>query len=785
MMLRRCRIVIALSLWGLAGLLDAKTLTWCGQSWTIKNGSGLGPGPNNWSDSTNNVWVDSNGYLHLKICKVGSLWYCAEITSENSFTYGEYRFRVASEYDKYCTNVVGGLFTYLDDTNEIDIEFTRAWTGTNNANFATQPADRVGNHLYYYSQFTEGNYSSHRFRWETNSIFFQSYYGHADPPPATNLTIATWTYTGGDIPEDSSEKLHLNMWLFKGRAPTATQYLELVVHDFQFIPSTNSIPTQHVSDVFYDDFNDSGYADQWNANNDPALSVQTNGNLRVKTDNYGDDQSGLVTQNRLNWRGSSGCVFQARINAVDVIKTNSMTRTDVKTLLAAVSDGRFRGTLYFATNSAALLGSYVGVSNQYRLQFLTKMSNAASLGTERFSGTITNIKNHLALGPITVGFLIDSNRFQVFARDASGVDLPMQGGLSNGIGYHYLHSSFTSAWWAVGALNQTNGIAYVYYDETSIYITNALPWPDPPHVNSNVVVIGSGTDTRRNPVNALFEKERLQVLYLAGEINWTGTLAGLELSISQCPLIPLSNYTIRVQHTTLDAMPENWISNGWTIIYQADTLITNTGWFGFAPTNWFNYNGTNNLLVDFTKRNGTWSDSGFVRFSAGTTARAYEQYIDDDSDPLAWEGQSPLRDGNPPLLFSNYPNIRLTFSADADLDTLPDAWEFARVERLSELSPTGDFDGDGFSDGDEYQAGTEPTNRLSALELDDPAATGAGYVIFWQSASNRTYTLERSESLTVSGGFTGLISRPATPPLNVYTDTPAGGGPFIYRVRLE
>ncbi|MFH0878747.1 MAG: glycoside hydrolase family 16 protein, partial [Lentisphaerota bacterium] len=364
----------------LAVLLPAtapgKTLSWAGQNWNIKNGSGLGPGPNNWSDSTNSVWVDTNGWLHLKIRSQAGLWYCSEITSAASFSHGEYRFNIATEYDKFDTNVVGGLFTYLDDTNEIDIEFTRAWTGTNNANFATQPSGPAGNHLYYYAKFTEGNYSTHRFIWETNSIYYQSYFGHADPPPASNLAIASWTYTGSNIPPESTEKLHLNMWLFKGRAPTATQYLELVVNDFVYIPSTNSAATQQVNAVFYDDFNDANYADKWGAVNDPALSLQTNGLLRIKTDNYGDDQSGLVTLNLLNWNAASGCVFQARLHSIDVVQTNTFDRTDVRTLLAAVTDGRFRGTVFFATNSACLLGSYVGMSNQYRLSFLTKTNSA-------------------------------------------------------------------------------------------------------------------------------------------------------------------------------------------------------------------------------------------------------------------------------------------------------------------------------------------------------------------------------------------------------------------------
>ena len=43
---------------------NAKTLTFAGEQWVVKNGVAA-PGPNNWSED--NAWVDSLGQLHLKI----------------------------------------------------------------------------------------------------------------------------------------------------------------------------------------------------------------------------------------------------------------------------------------------------------------------------------------------------------------------------------------------------------------------------------------------------------------------------------------------------------------------------------------------------------------------------------------------------------------------------------------------------------------------------------------------------------------------------------------------
>ena len=76
-----------------AGRLEAKTIFFSGYNWTVKNSPGkVGPGPNYFSDSANNVWVDTQGRLHLKITKRNGRWYCAEVISEVSFGYGEHLF---------------------------------------------------------------------------------------------------------------------------------------------------------------------------------------------------------------------------------------------------------------------------------------------------------------------------------------------------------------------------------------------------------------------------------------------------------------------------------------------------------------------------------------------------------------------------------------------------------------------------------------------------------------------------------------------------------------------
>src|SRR5271154_382432 len=94
-----------------ASFVQAQTISWQGYTWTVKSGTGLGPGPNNWS--TNNVFVDANGYLHLQInynAATGT-WECAEVNGPN-LGFGTYQWQVSGRPDLFDPQVVLGLFSY-------------------------------------------------------------------------------------------------------------------------------------------------------------------------------------------------------------------------------------------------------------------------------------------------------------------------------------------------------------------------------------------------------------------------------------------------------------------------------------------------------------------------------------------------------------------------------------------------------------------------------------------------------------------------------------------------
>ena len=213
-----------------------RVIKFSGYEWVVRTSDDKkqGPGPNLFSDSEENVWVDSAGRLHLKIVQRNGYWYCAGVTLKHSQGYKKYVFYMASRVDKLDENVVGGLFTYKNDIEEIDIEFSK-WSQTANQNsqFAIQPADKSGN-KYRYDMNLKSDLSTHFFDWKANKIDFGSYDGHT-LNPASDAIINTWTYTGSDIPPLNDERLKMNLWLFRGKSPSNNQPAEMIIERVEIL----------------------------------------------------------------------------------------------------------------------------------------------------------------------------------------------------------------------------------------------------------------------------------------------------------------------------------------------------------------------------------------------------------------------------------------------------------------------------------------------------------------------------------------------------------------------
>ena len=220
-----------------------KVISFSGYEWWVKASvHPVGPGPNYFSDSTENVWVDEQGQLHLKITKRNGKWHCAEVILKNSFGYGKYIFYLTGRIGRLNQNAVLGLFTWDDSPaefhREIDIEFSR-WgvEADSNAQYVVQPWDQSGNrHRWMMPELLDS--STHWFIWEPDSICFFSVKGHQYDPPFDSI-IHCWVYTGSNIPTEGNENPRINLWLFNGNAPTDTAGLEVIITDFEYYSNTS------------------------------------------------------------------------------------------------------------------------------------------------------------------------------------------------------------------------------------------------------------------------------------------------------------------------------------------------------------------------------------------------------------------------------------------------------------------------------------------------------------------------------------------------------------------
>lgn len=209
-----------------------RTIAFSGYSWAVKSSTEVvGPGPNVFSSSPENVWVDAAGQLHLRVTSRNGRWLSAEVFLDRSLGYGTYRFMIASPVADLDPNAVLGLFTWNDDPaynhREVDVEFAR-WGNAGdptNGQYVVQPYDRAGNLTRFVQPLSAP--SSHSFTWRTKGVNFAS-------TDAAGRTIANWGYTGSSVPRAGGERIHLNLWLNRGLPPADGAEIEVVLSAFSF-----------------------------------------------------------------------------------------------------------------------------------------------------------------------------------------------------------------------------------------------------------------------------------------------------------------------------------------------------------------------------------------------------------------------------------------------------------------------------------------------------------------------------------------------------------------------
>lgn len=210
-----------------------------GYNWYVKNAEAMGPGPNNWNP--NNVWVDSEGKLHLKISfnQTTQKWDCAEVWSNGLFGFGTYEWVVESRVDQFDKAVVLGLFNYLpttDGANEIDIEISK-WsdpTLTKICGYTVWPTRTNLKRWTNLVPITSAQASTpikHTFNWQSKSVLFKS-------TDSLGNVIGNVTYKPTKNPtqfiSQVPEAIHMNLWINQGITTMPnTTVTEVIIHSFK------------------------------------------------------------------------------------------------------------------------------------------------------------------------------------------------------------------------------------------------------------------------------------------------------------------------------------------------------------------------------------------------------------------------------------------------------------------------------------------------------------------------------------------------------------------------
>jgi hypothetical protein len=219
------------------------SLLWQKRRWEVRAMGTGGPGPNHWD--ARNVSIARNGDLTLKILKRGGLWTCAELFTQERLGFGTYDFDLIARPDRFVPQIVLGFFPYTrpdigpDATNEIDIEFAR-WGDAKNpvGNFTVWPAVKepgLAQTSQVFPMVLTGDYTSYRFVWTPTEIRFEAHHGHGNTGPL----MASWRFAPPDPQRRMPQKpmpLHLNLWLFQGKAPADNRPVEVALRQIRYTP---------------------------------------------------------------------------------------------------------------------------------------------------------------------------------------------------------------------------------------------------------------------------------------------------------------------------------------------------------------------------------------------------------------------------------------------------------------------------------------------------------------------------------------------------------------------
>lgn len=209
--------------------------------WSVRGGPELqGAGPNYWGGAPRHVDLDPERdevTLRVEPDRHGT-WRSAEISAwiPPDTSRIEIDFRGLPE--RLDPHIVLGVFVYRNDHSEYDLEFS-SWGQTAKdyppVQFVVAPPIVEG-HIHRFRTAHRPDPMetiwTQRFEWEDEALTFTL--------EQDGERVATWRYEGEDVPQYEDHRLHINLWLFEGRAPMDRRPVEVTITRVTFCSCSSS-----------------------------------------------------------------------------------------------------------------------------------------------------------------------------------------------------------------------------------------------------------------------------------------------------------------------------------------------------------------------------------------------------------------------------------------------------------------------------------------------------------------------------------------------------------------
>jgi len=204
-----------------------RTIEFAGMQWQVRSAEPQVEGDNWYSDAADSVWVDADG-LHLTLRRVDGTWYATEVTSMQRTLMGPHQFYIFGRPDLLDANV--RLETALVGPEAtMAVRFgPRLPADAPRASFVVETSEGAASEPFDIE--LNGRTSTCGIDWGDDEAAFNCFHWHGDEPLTPAHQIASWTYSGEDLPAAGSEVVvRLGLSLQYALPPEDGREVEIVI----------------------------------------------------------------------------------------------------------------------------------------------------------------------------------------------------------------------------------------------------------------------------------------------------------------------------------------------------------------------------------------------------------------------------------------------------------------------------------------------------------------------------------------------------------------------------